>query len=80
MQKGGAKRFAPLAFFYKSFVRSTTSVSPLDRDKDIVLDPRKMLAHFSALYFFAEESMFLVTVFSMWEYCRNKNQKNSRKQ
>ena len=32
----------------KSFVLRTTSVSPLDRDKDTVLDPRKMLAHFSA--------------------------------
>ena len=31
----------------KSFVLCTTSVSPLDRDKDTVLDPRKMLAHFS---------------------------------
>ena len=30
-------------------VLHTASVSPLDRDKDIVLDPRKMLAHFSVL-------------------------------
>ncbi len=28
-------------------VLCTASVSPLDRDKDTVLDPRKMLAHFS---------------------------------
>ena len=45
-----SKRFAPLAFFYKkSFVLSTTSVSPLDRDKDTVLDPRKMHTHFSVI-------------------------------
>ena len=42
-------------FFYKSFVLCTTSVSPLDRDKDTVLDPRKMLLHFSALYFLEEK-------------------------
>ena len=36
-------------FNKKSFVLCTTSVSPLDRNKDTVLDPRKMLAHFSAL-------------------------------
>ena len=41
--------------FYESFVLSTTSVSPLDRDKDTVLDPRKMLLHFSALYFLEEK-------------------------
>ena len=42
-----SKRFAPLALFIrKSFVRCTTSVSPLDRDKDTVLDPRNMLVHF----------------------------------
>ena len=29
------------------FVLRTTSVSPLDRDKDGVLDPKKMLSHFS---------------------------------
>ena len=29
------------------FVLRTTSVSPLDRDKDRVLDPRKMPRHFS---------------------------------
>ncbi len=34
-------------FYKKRFVLCTTSVSPLDRDKDTVLDPRKMLAHFS---------------------------------
>ena len=33
------------------FVLRTTSVSPLDRDKDTVLDPRKMLAHFSVIFF-----------------------------
>ena len=39
-----------LSHFHKNedFVLRTTSVSPLDRDKDTVLDPRKMLAHFSA--------------------------------
>ena len=31
----------------ESFVLRTTSVSPLDRDKDTVLDPIKMLTHFS---------------------------------
>ena len=36
-------------FFNEDFVLRTTSVSPLDRDKDTVLDPRKMLAHFSAI-------------------------------
>ncbi len=36
-------------FYKKRFVLCTTSVSPLDRDKDTVLDPRKMLAHFSVL-------------------------------
>ena len=35
-----------LGGFY--FVLRTTSVSPLDRDKDRVLDPRKMHSHFSA--------------------------------
>ena len=36
-------------FFNEDFVLRTTSVSPLDRDKDTVLDPRKMRAHFSAI-------------------------------
>ncbi len=36
-------------FYKKRFVLCTTSVSPLDCDKDIVLDPRKMLTHFSAI-------------------------------
>ena len=30
-------------------VLRTVSVSPLDRDKDTVLDPRKMRVHFSSL-------------------------------
>ena len=34
------------------FVLRTTSVSPLDRDKDTVLDPRKMHAHFSVFQSF----------------------------
>ena len=34
----------------ESFVLRTTSVSPLDRDKDTVLDPRKMLTHFSVIF------------------------------
>ena len=42
-------------FNKKNFVLCTTSVSPLDRDKDTVLDPRKMLLHFSALYFLEEK-------------------------
>ena len=36
-----------LSYFLESSVRCTASVSPLDRDKDTVLDPRKMLVHFS---------------------------------
>ena len=38
----------------KSFLLRTTSVSPLDRDKDTVLDPRKMRAHFSVQRFFPQ--------------------------
>ena len=55
-----SKRFAPLAFsfskllcyailLFKGSVLRTASVSPLDRDKDIVLDPRKMHPHFSVI-------------------------------
>ena len=39
----------------ESFVRCTTSVSPLDRDKDTVLDPRQMHLHFSVFYLFQQE-------------------------
>ena len=53
-----SKRFAPLAssfckllycaiLLFKGSVLRTASVSPLDRDKDTVLDPRKMHPHFS---------------------------------
>ena len=40
--------FSPRIFIKISdSVRCTASVSPLDRDKDTVLDPRKMHSHFS---------------------------------
>ena len=39
-------------FNKKRFVLCTTSVSPLDRDKDTVLDPRKMHSHFSVTIIF----------------------------
>ena len=42
-----------LASFYRKrdSVLCTASVSPLDRDKDTVLDPIKMLAHFAVIFF-----------------------------
>ncbi len=40
--------FSP-RIFLESSVLCTASVSPLDLDKDTVLDPRKMLLHFSVL-------------------------------
>ena len=60
-----SKRFAPLAFFYKKrFVLCTTSVSPLDRDKDTVLDPRKMLTHFSVtMYMDQRQKRLLITYY-----------------
>ena len=41
------------------FVLRTTSVSPLDRDKDTVLDPRKMLTHFSDTKIFPATSVLI---------------------
>ena len=38
--------FAP-RMIKEASVLCTASVSPLDRDKDTVLDPRKTLVHFS---------------------------------
>ena len=37
----------------------TASVSPLDRDKDTVLDPRKMLTHFSVIRIFPATSIVI---------------------
>ena len=49
--------------FLESFVRCTTSVSPLDRDKDTVLDLRKMPAHFSVFDFLQEKLLDSFRIF-----------------